>query len=1478
MTNVMPKASTVPALFLTLTLFPFVLKSQSAGDYRSNTTSGNWATSASWETYNGSAWVAAADYPGQNAGAGLVTIRNGHTITIDLSIANAIGALTVGEGSSGALTTSTTANRTLTITNDLTITANGSYNLMRTVLTVNGNTEVYGSITDGNSSGSSIFVGTFTIHNGGSFSTANNSAITFRGGIVNDGTFNKTGTGAVTFDTNDQEISGSQPIVMNGTVTVNGINLVNNSADLSLTRTTASALTGTGNWEQGENSVLKFHGASMDCSVDFSTNVNTVNYARSGTQTVYQTTYSNLTISGSGTKTLDGAIDINGNLTISGTATLACDIHQITGNASGTFTMGSGTGLTLGNTADVTEVLFPTGFTSSNITLNSASTVTYQSSAAQTVSTITSYGNLTIAGGGTKTIGGNVTIAGNLTVSAGTFDLGTSATSVAISGNADIAGTLSFNGTTTKSVTISGSLSGAGTIDMSGGSRLHSLTLSGASNSIGTLTTAAVASTITYNSTSDQQVFASDNYRNLVISANSTKTLQGSSTVNNDFTINSTATFNPAGQDLSVNGNTTIAGTFADGTAAGTTNLNDVDLSGGTIHHASQTGVVNISGNLTMPTGNGVIGRVALTVTGTTTVATGRSLTLNDDNGTKTFIGAVTVNGTGTWTSTSVTTAANLEFRGGITNNNSSSTFSAGGATFSTNSQNLAGAGAFSFANSVSIAGAVIITNQSSHANGVTFSGTLNGTDVSSRWKNDPNTVAYYQPSVATQPMSTGLLDVSESGNYFYYSRGGDQNVKVPVSSYYHLYISGDSGTKTLQGNTSVSANLNIGSSTTLNAAAYNLSVTGTTTLNGTMTDNDDSGTNTFTGLVTVSSTGSLSAAGNSPFVFEGGITNNGTFSKTGTGAVSFSTNNQNIDGTAAMTLSGAVTIGAGITVTYKNTNASGLTLNGVLNGTNGSSTWKNNASATVKYQPGVSTEPMSTGILDVSASGNTFSYSDGGAQTIRVPASAYHHLTLSGSGTKSLAGDITVNGNLTLSSATLDVVSGQNYGITVKGNWVNTSGTFQARSGTVTLNGSSDQQITSNANSFYNLVIANEATQVSLNDNLTVTNLLTLNDGVITTGSYRVIISNSSSTALTGYSSGSFINGNLRRYIATNTSTYAFPVGNGTGTSNYYRADIINNNLEGITYIDARFKPLTGHNDSELNVSDNWGGGYLVYTTINTAGVWELEPTPQPTGGLYDIKLYIANMSGFTDNNFGPLKRPVGSTSGADWETGGGLLNNNDTPGRTVSSGYMYRRNLVYFSEFGGGSGSGSGQGLPIELVSFTAVYNGREVKISWTTASETNNDFFTVERSADARYFEELGRFEAVGNSSQTNRYFTVDRTPLPGISYYRLKQTDNDGKYTYSDVVAVEISSAEPVLAIYTNSLSGRTVTVSVPANICKSQCDLKITDVSGRSIALMPAVIGEAQQSSIQLPHFVRPGLYFISLHDGSSVIRQKMIVR
>lgn len=95
----------------------------------------------------------------------------------------------------------------------------------------------------------------------------------------------------------------------------------------------------------------------------------------------------------------------------------------------------------------------------------------------------------------------------------------------------------------------------------------------------------------------------------------------------------------------------------------------------------------------------------------------------------------------------------------------------------------------------------------------------------------------------------------------------------------------------------------------------------------------------------------------------------------------------------------------------------------------------------------------------------------------------------------------------------------------------------------------------------------------------------------------------------------------------------------------------------------------------------------------------------------------------------------------------------------------------------------------LPIELIYFDVKTSGYEVNLSWQTASEVNNNFFTIEKSVDGILFQSLKTIEGKGNSFSTNEYFEIDQKPFFGISYYRLKQTDYNGLNTYSQIKSLE-----------------------------------------------------------------------------------------
>lgn len=108
----------------------------------------------------------------------------------------------------------------------------------------------------------------------------------------------------------------------------------------------------------------------------------------------------------------------------------------------------------------------------------------------------------------------------------------------------------------------------------------------------------------------------------------------------------------------------------------------------------------------------------------------------------------------------------------------------------------------------------------------------------------------------------------------------------------------------------------------------------------------------------------------------------------------------------------------------------------------------------------------------------------------------------------------------------------------------------------------------------------------------------------------------------------------------------------------------------------------------------------------------------------------------------------------------------------------------------------------LPITLVAFDAVATSDGVQLNWTTASEKHNERFTVERSPDALAFSPVLQLPGAGNSSEMLQYAATDNTPLPGISYYRLRQTDIDGTSTLSPVVVVEGHGKADVFSVFPN----------------------------------------------------------------------------
>lgn len=189
----------------------------------------------------------------------------------------------------------------------------------------------------------------------------------------------------------------------------------------------------------------------------------------------------------------------------------------------------------------------------------------------------------------------------------------------------------------------------------------------------------------------------------------------------------------------------------------------------------------------------------------------------------------------------------------------------------------------------------------------------------------------------------------------------------------------------------------------------------------------------------------------------------------------------------------------------------------------------------------------------------------------------------------------------------------------------------------------------------------------------------------------------------------------------------------------------------------------------------------------------------------------------------------------------------------------------------------------LPIELISFTTNTNQNNIQINWATASEINNDFFTIERSTNGINFVVIETIEGAGNSSLELNYETKDYSPIYGTSYYRLKQTDYDGQYSYSDIVSVfwngQSSVTEGELNIYPNPYQGGDLILSTENIDAGKNITVSVYDTNGKIIYNTNTVNPYNQGinlTTIQNRNLSK-GMYFVSVSYDQNVSRIKLVI-
>ena len=400
----------------------------------------------------------------------------------------------------------------------------------------------------------------------------------------------------------------------------------------------------------------------------------------------------------------------------------------------------------------------------------------------------------------------------------------------------------------------------------------------------------------------------------------------------------------------------------------------------------------------------------------------------------------------------------------------------------------------------------------------------------------------------------------------------------------------------------------------------------------------------------------------------------------------------------------------------------------------------------------------------------------------------------------------------------------------------------------------------------FETLVINNTSgTGVVLNDSIHVTSALTLTDGYLFSSTSALMIVEDDATASSG-SAASYVDGPLRK---VGDDAFTFPVGDNGTWARIGINDLQNGPTSSDEFTAQYF--VGAHPQSFLD-SNVFAGDNANFYNVSIVEYWDLSRnsgTAQPKVVIHwenNATSFITNTSDL---------RVAHNTGGSTWVNEGATFSGALAAGAITST-----NNLSSFSPITFGSLTSTSNPLPIELLSFTASArdNLDVVDLQWTTLSEINNAFFTIERSTDAFHFDPVFDIDGAGNSTQKINYVATDDNPMNGISYYRLKQTDFDGVHSYSAIVAINIHRSESFLKVFPNPVkAGSEVFIQDLQD--KIPQYISLYNYEGLLIQQdMNYQLVSDSKLRLQLKSDMTPGLYLIQLVHSKGKEHHRILVR